>query len=677
MQDLEWMRERFELARERLGTVGGENLGEKNFEEYFRACGAFAASMCRLYEWIGAGNLQTASLEELQEQNRALYEEVFPENYGTSYLNPACAAEKLGTEMGKILCGIYAAMRSMIVACYEQDLENLVVYLEMFLEVYCRFEESWTEEGKLPEAEEIRQIYYWFVSDYADVFTQKRIRRQIDPSACFAADIVRNSDLDDLRYLYAYGEYVSDSVVRTAKYMNSLPEEKIALMADTYTEGYRMGFELAGKDLSKKKSAGVYYHLGFERMMRKAFANLEQIGLQPVVPGKIGYVGANPNRQYEFDHKDDQALVLDKAYVNRELEVLRTVYEEMKELAGGYAGPAVLEVFGEEPFAPAFKPEACALNEKQQQLSVEYVSAAREIQRQYILPEKRSFTIIAFPVPEIGDKFEEIFDEVVRINTLDYKLYQRIQQTMIDALDEAEYVELKGMNGNRTDLTVAMYRMKDPATETLFENCVADVNIPVGEVFTSPRLAGTNGVLHVSRVFLNELEYKDLEITFQDGMIADYSCGNFDTPEENRKYIKDNVLFHQETLPMGEFAIGTNTTAYVAAQKYDMAAKLPILIAEKMGPHFAVGDTCYSHEEDMVTCNPDGKKIVARENEVSAKRNEPGAKAYFNCHTDITIPYDELGELTAVRKDGSRLVIIEKGRFVLAGCEELNKPFEE
>ena len=127
---------------------------------------------------------------------------------------------------------------------------------------------------------------------------------------------------------------------------------------------------------------------------------------------------------------------------------------------------------------------------------------------------------------------------------------------------------------------------------------------------------------------------------------------------------------------MGEFAIGTNTVAYVAAKKYQIGDKLPILIAEKMGPHFAVGDTCYSHEEDMMTYNPDGKAIIARENEVSALRHEDMQKAYFNCHTDITIPYDELGELTAVRKDGTELVVIKEGRFVLAGCEELNRPFD-
>ena len=37
------------------------------------------------------------------------------------------------------------------------------------------------------------------------------------------------------------------------------------------------------------------------------------------------------------------------------------------------------------------------------------------------------------------------------------------------------------------------------------------------------------------------------------------------------------------------------------ANKYDVVYKLPILIVEKMGPHFAVGDTCYTCEEDVET----------------------------------------------------------------------------
>ena len=37
--------------------------------------------------------------------------------------------------------------------------------------------------------------------------------------------------------------------------------------------------------------------------------------------------------------------------------------------------------------------------------------------------------------------------------------------------------------------------------------CIRDRNIPVGEVFTSPVLEGTNGKLHVSQVYLNELNF--------------------------------------------------------------------------------------------------------------------------------------------------------------------------
>jgi hypothetical protein len=221
-----------------------------------------------------------------------------------------------------------------------------------------------------------------------------------------------------------------------------------------------------------------------------------------------------------------------------------------------------------------------------------------------------------------------------------------------------------------------LYELKDPATETIFENCTADVNIPVGEVFTSPKLTGTEGILNVSRIFLNGLEYTDLTITFKDGMITEYNCGNFTDPEENKRYMKENILYNQDTLPMGEFAIGTNTTAYVMAGKYGIWDKLPILIAEKTGPHFAVGDTCYKMSEELTLRNPDGKKIVAKDNEVSILRLTEIENAYFNCHTDITIPYDELAEITVVDKSGKETSIIKAGRFVLSGTESLNEAFQ-
>ena len=388
----------------------------------------------------------------------------------------------------------------------------------------------------------------------------------------------------------------------------------------------------------------------------------------------MGYYGAIANKQFEYDHRNDQALFLDKKFVERKLEVIKTTFEHHKEMAGKYAGPACIDMFGEEPFIPQQKEEVIKLTKKQEELQVQFYSRQGQIMNQYIRGDERSFTIISYPVPEIGEKYEEIFDEIIRINTLDSKTYEKVQQAMIDALDQGEYVHILGGGKNRTDLKVRIHEIDNPEKETAFENCVADVNIPVGEVFTSPVLEGTNGVLHVSKVYLHELQYQDLEITFKDGMIQDYRCSNFDEENKNREYIYDNILHKHPTLPLGEFAIGTNTTAYVAAKKYGIEEKLTILIAEKMGPHFAVGDTCYSWSEEVRVFNPNGKEIIAKDNSVSILRKEDVSKAYYQCHTDITIPYEELKRIDVITRDGCKLAILEDGRFVLAGTEILNEP---
>ncbi len=337
----------------------------------------------------------------------------------------------------------------------------------------------------------------------------------------------------------------------------------------------------------------------------------------------------------------------------------------------------MIEVFGEKPFSPEVKKEAPALSEAQRALVLDYDSRSGQITNQYIKGEERSFTIVSYPVPEIGERYPEIFDDVIRINTLDAGLYEKVQQTMIDALDQGEYVHILGKGNNETDMKVQLFKLTDPEKETIFENCVADVNIPVGEVFTSPVLEGTEGVLHVSSVYLNELQYLDLKLHFRDGKITDYHCGNFAREEDGRKYIAENVLHNHETLPLGEFAIGTNTTAYVAGRKYQIEDKMPILIAEKTGPHFAVGDTCYSWSEDIRVYNPNGKEIVAKDNSVSILRKEDVRKAYFQCHTDITVPYEELEEISVVTKEGKRIILLQDGRFVLPGTEVLNRPLDE
>ncbi len=679
--DRDLLQERYELALMRTGQIADEDICDGAFKDYFTAMAAFVALMAQTWDFVADGRLYEADLDELQNKNHKLYEDILPENYDKSYANPDYAVDRLGESIGQILCFVYAELRGMIPAAYEQSLTDMVIRMELLLEVYQAFAEG------VPEKESLKQIIYWYVSDYYEIQARERVAQQLLPEKDFASKIVMESNLSDVRYLYYYGEYVTESEIRTARHLTRVSESTIRLMADTYTEGYRIGFEVGNKDIKIKKTVNIRYCLGFERMIRQAVINFDRMGLKPTIyragsnifqgrnVNKTGYFGADPNKQFDYDHKDDQALFMDGAMVERKLECMRQAYEEFKNEAAVFGGPAVVEIFGERPFVPQSKKKACKLNDKQQKLAVEYVSKSGAMQNEYIKGEERSFTIIAFPVPDIGEKYEEIFDEIIKINTLDYKLYQRIQQTIIDTLDKGEYVHVRGMGKNRTDIKVMLHELKSLEKETNFENCVADVNIPVGEVFTSPLLKGTDGILHVTRVFLGELEYRDLSVEFKDGMVKEYNCANFAKEEENKKYIKDNVLYHHDTLPLGEFAIGTNTTAYVAARKYGIEDKLPILIAEKTGPHFAVGDTCYSHAEDVTVYNPDGKEIIARDNEVSLLRKKNSEEAYFNCHTDITIPYDELGELSVFTKEGESIPIILEGKFVLKGCETLNEAF--
>lgn len=679
------MEERFELAAERVKQVSREHETAEPFRSFFAETADYVAVMIEEYRWIAGGGLQRADLQELERHNEICHIDLLGRNYETSWANPAWAVKQLGEKFGQLLCAVSAELHSLTAFVYEQDLEALTIRIELFLEIYCAFVDAAQEKAE-PDYEQIREIFYWFASDYAELTAEHAVAGSVDWEKDFAKKIVMESDISNIRYLFYYGEYIADDQWKLAEYLNGLPEEKIQKIADTYTEGYKKGFELAKKNIKCKKSVNIRYPLGFERVVRAAVENFAKMGLEPVIfraPAsflegrrvyKSGYFGAPVNRQFDYDHENDKALYFDKKYVTRMLECRKAAWEEYKDKAALHAGPAVIESFGEQPFEPENKAERLELSKEQQKLSVEYQSQAGAMTNEYIDPEERSFTIIAFPVPQIGEDFEAIFDKILEINTLDYKTYETIQQRIIDALDEAEWVRIKGRNGNRTDMKVMLHPLSDPAKETNFENCVADVNIPVGEVFTSPQLAGTEGVLHVTQVYLNGMQYNDLELHFEEGRISSYDCRNFPTEEENRKLLQDNVLFHHDTLPLGEFAIGTNTTAYMAARRFDINDKLPILIAEKTGPHFAVGDTCYSHEEDRMTYNPDGKAIIARENEVSALRHTDLSKAYLNCHTDITIPYDELGEVSAVHADGSVTEIIRDGFFVLKGTEELNVP---
>ena len=255
--------ERYELAVGRIREIRTEQTVDGMFQDYFQKLADFVIMIDELRNVLSDGSYNDLSMEELMRWNQRLYFDILPEQYEKSYANPAYAVRALGKEYGGLLSFLYAEIRGMIVYAFEGRTEYLDILMELFIEIYNQFEEE------LPEEKSVKDILYWYASDYCDVFVADRIREQILPEESFAADIIRDNDLSDLRYLYRFGEYVGENELKSAQYMNSLPEETIRRMADVYTEGYRTGFVNTGKDLSKKSVVNIRYVLGFERVVRK------------------------------------------------------------------------------------------------------------------------------------------------------------------------------------------------------------------------------------------------------------------------------------------------------------------------------------------------------------------------------------------------------------------------
>ncbi len=609
------------------------------------------------------------SIEELKKINIDKYSEIAPENYETSYANPDYCVKQFGDKIGQLLSTTYIFYRSYFNFAQNKDINAMAKGNQYFINLV----ESMKADKK--DFETLRNIYREYSLTGTVEERELGLRDVFDTDSPGYSKIVLDSDLSDLRYLYQYGKFITDNEIKTAEFLNNYPAEKIEKLVTELSKAYIRGFELAKKDYKKKNSYLVVYNVGQERIVRELVKKLKAFGLNPLFSRATS---TQINKQYGYDHKFDYSLAFDEEIAAKNIDNYRQAAVKCEDILRAYSGVVAFDSFGEKPFSPKSKESNLKASPEQQKLQQKASIETSQISQQYMPRTENSFCIIGFPVPEIGEQFEEIFEATSEINMIDTIHWEKIQQKILDVLDLADYVHVKGKNQNRTDIKVKMQKLEDPTKHTNFVNCGADVNIPVGELFTSPQLEDTNGVLHVPEVFLHNITFKNLELKFKDGYVEDYTCDNMEDKEEAKKLVQETLMFPHKTLPLGEFAIGTNTPAYIMAKKFDILNLLPILIVEKMGPHFAIGDTCFSWEEDFAVFNPiDGKEITARENSHSAKRKTNIQEAYTNCHTDITLPYEDLDFISVITHDGKEIDILRDGKFAVPGTEELNKPLED
>ncbi len=633
-------------------------MNKLEFNTYLKEIENFIEKIEVFQEKLSENYFEEKKFQELKEDNLSLFKDVI--EYNESYCNLTFTVKIFEKELGQLLSAIYSDFRSLIKAVFSKNDSTILKYKEFYKKL-----------SDTNNYDEILSLYKNFKKEnlksdlenfYSDNFTPFSKNHEI----------FKNINLADDRYLFKYGKYISDNEIKLMNFMRKYPKDKLQNLAKIIVEGYIRGFEKDNKDITLRHKVRVIYNIGQELLIKEIFDLFEKSNLQGIA---VLAETTSPNKQYEYDHNFDKASYFDENFIDLEKEILNNMNKEITKEMLDCSGILYIEKFGEIPFIPESKSENLKYSEEQTKLANNENIMKKQFVETYFSNKERSFCIVAFPSPEIGENFEEIYEDTCKINSLDSSIYEPIQQVIIDNLDKGEFVRVKGQHGNETDIFVKMPKINNPEKETNYFNCTADVNIPLGEIFTTPELEGTNGLLHLKNVYLNDLEFLNLKLTFENGYIKEYSCTNFEKVEDNKKYIEENLIFPHKTLPIGEFAIGTNTLAYVIAKKHNIVSKLPILIVEKMGPHFAIGDTCYSWSEDLPVYNPDGKEIIARDNCHSLQRKTDINKAYTNVHTDITLPYDELEYIKVITYDKKEIEIIKEGRFVLEGTEYLNEAF--
>lgn len=184
------------------------------------------------------------------------------------------------------------------------------------------------------------------------------------------------------------------------------------------------------------------------------------------------------------------------------------------------------------------------------------------------------WVVLRYPTPAMAQaskmSMEAFEDYYFNVCTLDYAKMSRAMDALVTRLNAADKVHILGKG---TDLTFSIKGL--PAIK-----CDGRINIPDGEVFTTPVRDSVNGVITYNTPSLHMgTQFENIRLTFRDGRITEVDGSDaarlntiFDT-DEGARYV-------------GEFAFGVNP--------YITEPMLDTLFDEKIAGsfHFTPGH-CY------------------------------------------------------------------------------------
>lgn len=303
----EFWAERYELVTERIRQIKAEQILPQDWQDYFVGEAAYIDRICEYFAFVQTGEPEKAPLKELKERNNLL---------DRTCKNPQgeCAPlmELLSGELGCL--GFLAT---------QGRLEEFLIRLELFAEIYgiCVYE--WQEEKRLPTYKTVQECLYWYVNDYADTVPLKEVQYLQNPEENPIYQLLQKLDLDGEKCLYRYGTLITDRERSLWEWMVRLSEEENEAWAENLTEEIMK--QVAGEmatDVGQKIL--LQYPVGYEKVVFLLMQKLREQDVEAIP--QIAGTGVLL-KLYE-EECTERKVLWDRALAKRCKEIKQTVTEK-------------------------------------------------------------------------------------------------------------------------------------------------------------------------------------------------------------------------------------------------------------------------------------------------------------------------------------------------------------
>ena len=322
------LKERYILASERIREIPEEKgMVEASFEGFFQTLARLILTILALAE-AGDKEVKARLTEDL-------FHEIRPGAYEKSFACPSFACQKLGEDLGRPLSVLYYEIYGSLLPALGGRMEEILIRMELFLEIYQAFMIEFREKGGPPEGRYITGKIGQYLADYFRQETRERLQ-----GLSFG-----ESEEEDMHSAFSVWEPFFSPASGPLSAGGGDEAEKAA---QALAEGLSASLDEKGFGNTSAYVCGLGVSLGYENI-KALTAALGRRGIRAIpYAGRLSlfdiredlrspaFPKADP--RFYMDHREDLGLFLDESLRTRILQALEGALSEEEEALSSFAG---------------------------------------------------------------------------------------------------------------------------------------------------------------------------------------------------------------------------------------------------------------------------------------------------------------------------------------------------